>query len=64
MTTHRVIQLSTLLDDLQSRARVARRASLNVLRIGNTKAAAHFQARADRFERVAARASATLERAA
>ena len=60
MTTHRVLQLSNLLDTMTSRAGVCRRGAENLRRIGNDKGAAHQDERAARFERIANRAAALL----
>ncbi len=48
LSTHRVIQLSILLDNLQALARVHARCVNNLSRIGNQKGASHYRARAVR----------------
>lgn len=63
MTTHRLIQLHNMLDDLSSRARVSRRAADKAASINNGKAAVYFLQRAVRFERICTRCSARLEAA-
>lgn len=59
-STHRLIQLSALQDDMESRARVALAASANAARIGNLTASSHFANRADRFSRIATKCEARI----
>jgi hypothetical protein len=50
MTTHRHIQIHNLKDSAYANARVYRRAFLNAVSIGNTKAAVRFLERATRLD--------------
>jgi hypothetical protein len=59
-TTHRVIQISILLDNASSLARSNRRAADNAALIRNRSACASFIRRALRLERIAAQCSARL----
>lgn len=52
MTTHRILQLSKLVDKLESFSRTFRRASLNLRIIGNTKGASYYAAKGMRVERI------------
>lgn len=60
MTTHRTIQIFTLLDTLESLLRMANRAVINLRRIGNDKGAAWYAARVVRLERLIARCKSRL----
>lgn len=60
MTTHRLLQLHTLEDNMSSKARVARRAARSAFFIKNLKATAYFLERAKRYDRVAARCRGRL----
>lgn len=62
MTTHRCIQVSNILDNASSQARVCRAAASNLLRINNVKGSNHMTAKAVRLERIASSASRLLER--
>lgn len=53
MTTHRLIQIHNLEDNVSSKARIARRAADNLARIGNNKGAGHYLRAASRFEQIA-----------
>lgn len=61
MTTHRLLQIHTLLDTCESKARVCRRGADNLARLGNGAGAAHQLRRAMRFERVASSCRLRLE---
>lgn len=58
ISTHRVIQLAQLGDALKAKASVARRCSKNLARIGNYAGANHYDYRAHRYEKIAARIAA------
>ncbi|MCY1303262.1 hypothetical protein D9M68_694370 [compost metagenome] len=62
LSTHRLIQIHNLGDDLSSRARVAHRASVNLARIGNAKGSRYYAVQAARLSSVADACSARLER--
>lgn len=53
MTTHRLIQIHNLEDNMSSKSRTARRAADNLARIGNDKGAGHYLRAAFRFEQIA-----------
>ena len=58
MTAHRATQLSVLVDNLESLSRTFRRCSLNLRKIGNSKGASYYAAKAMRVERVLFKAQA------
>ena len=60
MTTHRAIQLSVLVDNLESLYRTFHRCSLNLRKIGNSKGASYYTAKAMRVERVLFNAKARV----
>lgn len=53
MSTHRRIQIHSLLDSLSAGARQFRRCAGNLARICNNAGAGHYLRRADRYERLA-----------
>lgn len=54
MSTHRLLQLHGLADDLSSRARVSRRAADKAASINNRNATVYFLRRAAQMERIVA----------
>lgn len=64
LSTHRLIQIHTLEDDMSARARVAHRAANKALSINNMKAWAYFMKRECKFARIAVRCRARLQVAA
>lgn len=60
MTTHRAIQLSSLVDNLESLSRTFRRCALNLRKIGNSKGASYYAAKAMRVERALFKAQARV----
>lgn len=61
-STHRIIQISNLLDTVSSKSRVCREGSANLARIGNTAGSAFQLHRAQRFEHIAERCQRYLSR--
>ena len=64
MTTHRVLQICSLLDTLESQGRTYNRCASNLASIRNTQGAGHYLRRAIRVERIAAKCRLRLESAA
>lgn len=62
LTTHRLLQLHNLADDLSARAGSAGRAAANLERIGNKRGAQYCRARAARYQVIATRAQERLNR--
>jgi len=62
-STHRLIQLHNLSDDLSARARVCLRGAANLERIGNTRGAQYQRARGLRYQAIASAAARRLEAA-
>lgn len=60
ITTHRLIQLHNLADDLSSRARVCLRGAANLERIGNARGAQHQRAKGLRYQAIADAAALRL----
>lgn len=63
MTTHRLIQIHNLADDLSARARVCLRGAANLERIGNARGAQYQRAKGLRYQRIADAAERRLEAA-
>lgn len=63
LSTHRVIQLSALLDTASAKAAQCRRAASNLARIRNDRGAGHYLRRASRIDRIAARCQGRLAHA-
>lgn len=61
LTTHRLIQLHNLADDLSSRARVCLRGAANLERIGNKRGAQYQRAKGFRFQVIAEKAARRVE---
>lgn len=61
LTTHRIIQLHNLADDLSSRARVYLRGAANLERIGNKRGAQFQRAKGGRLKVIAWKVSRRLE---
>lgn len=61
LTTHRLIQLHNLVDDLSSRARVCMRGAANLERIGNARGAQYQCAKGLRFQAIAEKAARRVE---
>lgn len=53
MSTHRHVQIHSLLDTAESKARTYRRCASNLARIGNLRGAMHYLCRATKAERLA-----------
>lgn len=64
LSTHRLIQIHNLEDDMSARARVAHRAADKALSINNLKAWTYFIKRECKFARIAARCRVRLQVAA
>lgn len=62
LSTHRLIQIHNLADDMSARARVAHRGAVNLARIGNRNGSRYMAARAARFSSLADACLARLER--
>ncbi|OZI59920.1 hypothetical protein [Bordetella genomosp. 11] len=60
LSTHRLIQLHNLADDLSSRAQVCLRGAVNLDRIGNARGAQYQHAKSVRYQRIADAASRRL----
>ena len=61
LTTHRLIQLHNLADDLSSRARVCLRGAAHLQRIGNAKGAQYQRAKGLRLQVIAEKAARRVE---
>ncbi|MFU3877731.1 hypothetical protein ACM7HL_34275, partial [Pseudomonas aeruginosa] len=62
LSTHRLIQIHNLADDMSGRALVAHRGAVSLARIGNQKGSRYMAARAARFASLADACVARLER--
>ncbi|MFY4006001.1 hypothetical protein [Achromobacter denitrificans] len=60
LSTHRLIQLHNLADDLSARARVCLRGAANLERIGNARGAQYQRAKGLRYQTIAGAASRRL----
>lgn len=60
LSTHRLIQLHNLADDLSSRARVCLRGAANLERIGNAQGAQYQRAKGLRYQAIASVAERRL----
>lgn len=60
ISTHRLIQLHNLADDLSSRARVCLRGAANLERIGNALGAQYQRAKGLRYQAIASAAARRL----
>lgn len=60
MTTHRLIQISNLLDNIQAKASQYRRAASNAADLGNRLAAIHFTHKAQKCDSIIDRARTVL----
>ncbi|MFY3300220.1 hypothetical protein ACOTEY_00545 [Achromobacter xylosoxidans] len=63
LSTHRLIQLHNLADDLSARARVCLRGAANLERIGNARGAQYQRAKGLRYQAIAETAARRLEAA-
>ena len=61
LSTHRVVQLHNLADDLSSRARVCLRGAANLDRIGNSRGAQYQRSKGLRYQVIAEKAVRRLE---
>lgn len=61
LSTHRLIQLHNLANDLSSRARVCLRGAANLERIGNARGAQYQRAKGLRFQAIAEKAGRRVE---
>lgn len=62
LSTHRLIQIHNLGDEMSARARVANRGAVNLARIGNQNGASFMAVRSARFAAIADACAARLER--
>ncbi|MCY1197225.1 hypothetical protein D9M72_85870 [compost metagenome] len=60
LSTHRLIQLHNLADDLSARARVCLRGAANLERIGNARGAQYQRAKGLRYQGIADAAARRL----
>ena len=61
ISTHRLIQLHSLADDMSSRDRVCLRGAANLERIGSKRGAQHQRAKGLRYQAIADAATRRLE---
>lgn len=63
ITTHRLVQLHNLADDMSSRARICLRGAANLERIGNSRGAQHQRDKGLRYQVIAEAAARRMEAA-